>query len=164
MNFLVDSTMWITLTLMLLGMVTILVPVLPGLLIMWLSAMAYGFVHGFTTFGIIMMGVITMLVFAGMLADNVMIGVGARKAGASWATILAALLGGVLGTLFFPPFGGFIAVPLAIFLLEYYRLKDAQKAWQALAGLATGFGASIVARLLIGLMIIGLWAVWVWKG
>ena len=164
MSFLSSTIPWITLILMILGMVTILIPVLPGLMIMWLAAMAYGFVHGFSNLGTILMVIITLLAFGGMLADNILMGAGARKGGASWGTILLALLGGLLGTVFFPPFGGFVAAPLAIFLLEYFRLRDVQKAWQALAGLATGFGASIVTKFLIGLAIIGLWAVWVWKG
>jgi uncharacterized protein YqgC (DUF456 family) len=164
MSFLSHYIVWITLVLMLVGMVTILVPVLPGLMIMWLAAIAYGFVHGFNTLGIVLIGVITLLAFGGMLVDNILIGAGARKSGASWGAIVVALLGGLLGTVFFPPFGGFIAAPVAIFLLEYLRLKDVKKAWQALVGLATGFGASYVTRILLGMVIIGLWAIWVWKG
>jgi uncharacterized protein len=164
MSFLANSIVWITLLLMVMGLVTILIPILPGLMIMWLAAMAYGFVHGFSTTGIILMGIITLLAFGGMLVDNLLMGAGARKGGASWGTILAALLGGLLGTLFLPPFGGFILAPIAIFMLEYIRLRDVQKAWQALVGLATGFGASIIVRFLIGLAIIGLWGVWIWRG
>jgi hypothetical protein len=75
-----------------------------------------------------------------------------------------ALVAGVIGTLIFPPFGGIIAAPLAILLLEYARVRDMNRAWLALRGLATGLGLSFLARFAIGLVIMGLWWVWVWQG
>ena len=164
MDFWTASILWITLFIMLVGLFSLVVPILPGLVIMWLGALGYGIVRGFGTLGIVVMVIITILTIAGSLADNLLMGAGARKGGASWGTILAALLAGVVGTIVFPPFGGFIAAPLAILLLEYSRLRDWRLAFQALRGLATGFGASIVVRFLIGLLVIGLWFVWVWKG
>ena len=78
--------------------------------------------------------------------------------------ILVAMLAGLLGTIFLPPFGGFVLAPLAILLLEYLRLRDWNEAWRSLRGLATGWGAAYFVRILLGLMIIGLWALWVWQG
>ncbi|MCC7130372.1 MAG: hypothetical protein B6D39_06485 [Anaerolineae bacterium UTCFX2] len=158
------AILWVTLFFMLLGLLTLVIPVLPGLVIMWLAALAYGIVHGFGSLGIILMVIITILAVAGSLVDNLFMGVGARSGGASWSTILVALLAGLVGTVAFPPFGGFIAAPLAVLLIEYFRLRDLGKAWAALRGLATGFGAAIVVRFLIGLMILSLWAFWVWRG
>jgi hypothetical protein len=101
---------------------------------------------------------------AGSLADNLMMGAGARQGGASWGTILVALAAGVLGTVFFPPIGGIIAAPLAVLVLEYVRLRDWKKAWQALRGLATGWGLSFIVRFVIGFVMMGLWWLWVWQG
>jgi hypothetical protein len=164
MDFWTASILWITLFIMLVGLFSLAVPILPGLVIMWLAALGYGIVRGFGTLGIVVMVMITILTIAGSLIDNLLMGAGARKGGASWGTILVALLAGVIGTIAFPPFGGFIAAPLAILLLEYARLRDWRLALQALRGLATGFGASIVVRFLIGLLVIGLWFLWVWQG
>ncbi len=164
MNLLNATILWISLFFMLLGLFSLVVPILPGLVIMWLAALAYGIVNGFNTFGVIVMIIITILVISGSLADNLFMGVGAHKSGASWWTIVVALLAGIAGTLIFPPLGGFIAAPAAILLLEYIRLRDWRKAWEALRGLATGFGASIVVRFLLGIIVLGLWLVWVWKG
>jgi uncharacterized protein YqgC (DUF456 family) len=101
---------------------------------------------------------------AGSFADNLMMAAGGRRGGASWSTILVALVAGVLGTLFFPPLGGIIAAPLAILLLEYLRVRDWEKAWQALRGLAAGWGLSFVVRFGFGILMMGLWWVWVWRG
>jgi uncharacterized protein len=169
-DFLHLSTLWLTAFFMLLGLLLLVVPVLPGLIIMWLAALGYGLAVGFSTpdgsstLGIAIFVVITILAIGGSLVDNLLMGAGAKHGGASWGTTLAALLAGVLGTLFLPPFGGFILAPLAILLLEYLRLRNWNDAWRSLRGLAAGWGAAYFVRILLGLMVIGLWAMWVWKG
>jgi uncharacterized protein YqgC (DUF456 family) len=154
----------LTQTIMLVGLFGLIVPVFPGTVVIWLAALGYGVVTGFHTLGIVLFVIITILMLAGTLVDNLFMGAGARKGGASWRTIIVALLAGVLGTLLFPPIGGFIAAPLAILLLEYTRTHDMQQAWQALRGLATGFGLSVVVRFVIGVMMMILWWIWVWQG
>jgi uncharacterized protein YqgC (DUF456 family) len=158
------AILWVTLFIMLLGLFSLFIPILPGLLIMWLAALGYGIVSGFGALGIVVMVIITILAAAGSMIDNLFMGVGARQGGASWSTILVALLAGLAGTIFFPPLGGFIAAPLAVLLLEFIRLGDLRQAWLALRGLATGFGAAVLVRFLMGLMILSLWILWVWQG
>jgi len=149
---------------MLVGLLGLLVPIFPGLVIMWLAALGYGLVAGFNTPGIILFALITLLAIGGSLVDNVLMAAGGRKGGASWVTIAIALLAGIAGTILLPPFGGIIAAPLAIFLMEYIRLKDWGKAWQAFKGLTVGWGLSFAARFGLGVVIMLLWVLWVWKG
>ena len=149
---------------MLVGLFGLIVPIFPGLVVIWLAALGYGVAKGFGTLGIVIIVVISLLMVVGSLADNVLMGAGARQGGASWRTILVALAAGVLGTVLFPPIGGIIAAPLAILVLEYARLRDWRKAWQALRGLATGWGLSFIVRFVIGFVMMGLWWVWVWQG
>jgi hypothetical protein len=66
--------------------------------------------------------------------------------------------------LFFPPLGGILAAPLAVLILEYLRSRDARQAWNALKGLAAGWGLLFVARFGIGVMMMALWWLWVWQG
>jgi uncharacterized protein YqgC (DUF456 family) len=163
-EFLNVSVIAIVQIFLLVGLFGLLVPLFPGLLVMWLALLGYGVASGFSTLGIVLFVVITLLAIGASLADNILMGVGARKGGASWWTIGAALVAGVLGTVLFPPIGGLIASPAVVLVLEYQRLGDWQKAWQALRGLAVGWGISFVFRFLAGLVIIGLWWLWVWKG
>lgn len=149
---------------MLVGLFGLVVPVFPGLVVMWLAALGYGVVAGFSTLGWVLFAVITVLMLAGTLVDNVFMGAGARKGGAAWSTIGLGLLAGVLGTLFFPPIGGIVAAPLAVLLLEYRHQGDWNKAWQALRGLATGYGLALVVRFGIGVLLMLLWWLWVWQG
>ncbi len=89
----------ITQVVMLVGLFGLLVPLFPGIVVMWLAALGYGVVTGFSTLGIVLFIIITLLMLAGTLVDNVLMGAGARKAGASWLSIAAALVAGVVGTL-----------------------------------------------------------------
>jgi uncharacterized protein YqgC (DUF456 family) len=158
------SIIALTQIIMLVGLIGLFVPVFPGLFIIWLAAFGYGVIEGFGTVGIVIMILITIIGIAGSMADNVLMGAGARHGGASWLTIGVALTAGILGTIFFPPFGGIIAAPLAIVLLEFIRLGDIKKAWRALQGLATGWGISFLARFGFGIAMIALWWIWVWQG
>jgi uncharacterized protein YqgC (DUF456 family) len=169
-DFLNLSIMWVTLFFLLVGLLVLVFPVLPGLVIMWLAVLGYGIAGGFSTagqlntLGLVIFIVVTLLAVGGSLVDNLLMGVGAKQGGASWWTILVALFAGFLGTVIVPPLGGFVAAPLAILLLEYQRLRDWKAAWQSLRGLATGLGAAYFVRILMGLLIIGLWWLWVWRG
>jgi uncharacterized protein len=158
------SIFGITQFVMLVGLFGLVVPIFPGIVVIWLAALGYGAVTGFHTFSIVMMVLISMLMLAGVTVDNFLMGAGARKGGASWLTVGVALVAGVVGTIFLPPFGGLIAAPLSVLLLEYWRLRDLKKAGQAVLGLATGYGLSFIARFGIGMIMMILWWVWVWKG
>ena len=163
-NFLNISVFALVQIFMLVGLFGLVVPIFPGLVVMWLAALGYGVANGFSTLGIVLFVIISILMVVGSFADNLLMGAGARKGGASWTTIGVALIAGVVGTFLAPPIGGLIAAPAAILLLEYSRLRDWPKAMAALRGLATGWGLSFVVRFIIGLFIQVLWWLWVWQG
>jgi len=152
----------ITQAVVLLGLFGLIVPIFPGLLVIWLGVLGYAIVVGFQPVGIGLFILITLFMLFGMIVDNLLMGAGARKGGASWLSILVALIAGVVGTLVFPPFGGIVAAPLAVFLLEFIRRRDVLKGWEALRGLAAGWGLSFVAQFIIGLAMMGLWWIWAW--
>lgn len=149
---------------MLVGLFGLVVPIFPGIIVMWLVALGYGVVTGFRTLGIVLFVVITLLMLFSTIVDNILMSAGARKGGASWLSIWVALVAGVAGTLIFPPFGGLIAAPLSVFVLELIRYKEWRRALTATGGMASGWGLSFVARFLIGFVIMALWWLWVWKG
>ncbi len=152
----------LTLLIMLVGLFGLIIPLFPGVLVMWLGALLYGLAMGFHTLGIVIFVLITLLAIAGMLVDNLLMGIGARKGGASWVTMAIATVAGLAGTVFFPPFGGLIATPAAVLLLELWRARDLRRALGATGGLAAGWGLSFIARFGIGVVMILLWGVWAW--
>ena len=151
---------WLTLLIMLMGLVLLIIPIFPGITVIWAAALLYGIVTGFDTLGIVMFILITLGMIAGISADNILMGAGARRGGASWLTIGVALVAGIVGTILFPPIGGFIAIPIAIFLLELVRIREWRGAWRATRGLALGWGLSFLVRFGIGLLMISAWLIW----
>jgi len=149
---------------MVVGLLGLFIPGFPGILIIWGAALVYGFISGFNTIGIVIFVVITLLMIVGVVIDNILMGVGARKGGASWWAIVVAFIGAVAGTLIYPPFGGFIIAPLAILLFEYIRIRNLRKAWKAFLGFMSGWGLSFLFRFGIGFVMMALWWLWVWKG
>jgi uncharacterized protein YqgC (DUF456 family) len=154
----------VTSVFILVGFLGLILPIYPGIVIIWLAALGYGIATGFNTIGIIVFVILTLLMVVGSLIDNVLMTALTHKTGASWWSIILALIAGLIGTFAFPPIGGLIAAPLMLYLLEWRRLQDSQQAFQSLKGLVTGWGLSYVARLGIGLVMVMLWGIWVWRG
>lgn len=146
---------------MLVGLAALLLPVLPGLALMWASALVYGLVTGFDTAAWVIFAIISVLAVTGGLVDNVFMAGSSRRSGASWLSIGVALAGALLGSLLLPPFGGLLFALAGIFLVEYLRLKDWQQALQSTRGLATGCGLAAVTRFIFGVLIMIAWLVWV---
>jgi len=142
------------------GLFGMILPIYPGVTIIWAAVLIHGLATRFATLEIWVLVVITILMIAGTLVDNLLMGGKARQAGASWLSIAGALLAGLIGTFAFPPLGGIIAAPTLLFLLEYSRLRDSQEAWKVTTGLLTGWGLSFIARFAIGLTMIVVWAIW----
>jgi uncharacterized protein YqgC (DUF456 family) len=154
------TIIWTTLVIMLVGLFGLIVPVFPGIMVIWLAALGYGVATGFTTLGWVLFAVITVLFITGALIDNVLMSAKAHKEGAAWSSLILGVLAGILGTIFFPPIGGLIAAPVVVLLLEYIRQRDFKKALLTLRGLAIGWGSAFVVRFFIGAAMIGIWLVW----
>ena len=150
-----------TLFFILVGLVGLIIPVFPGIVVIWLATLFYGIVVGFNIVGIIIFVVLTLLMITGTLVDNFLMAAGSKTGGASWWTIAGALLAGTIGTIVFPPFGGLIAAPLVILLIEFFRAREIKQAWRATGGLMVGWGMSYFVRLGIGIFMLLLWLLWV---
>ncbi len=149
---------------MVVGWLSLLIVIVPGLVIMWLGALVYAVATGFNTTTWIFFGIITVLMLVGSVIDNFLMGASARQKGASWWSLGAAWLGAIIGTLLLPPIGGLILALIALFFVEYFRLKNAKQALDSSTSLVTGCGWAVGVRFGIGLVILILWVVWVWVG
>lgn len=146
---------------MIFGLFGLVIPIFPGGVIIWLAALGYGLFSGFGETGGWVFAVITVLMFISAAADNVLMGAKARIEGASWRGIIVGLSSGIIGTIAFPPFGGLIAAPLGLYLTEYIRLGESDTAWLVTRGLLVGCGWAFVVRFGLGVVMIGLWVIWV---
>jgi len=152
--------------LILLGMLVslggLIVPVFPGLIVIWLLALLYGIVAGFGTLGAVLFVIITVLAILGEVSDNLLISKKARQEGARWLSIAIAFVAGTVGSIVFSPLGGIAAALGALFLTEFISSKDRKKALAVTKGMAIGWGWAFVLQFGIGLTMIALWAIWAW--
>jgi len=151
----------ILLAIMLFGLLGLIIPVLPGLVIIWVPALVYGLVTGFNWTSGLLFAAMTVLMVVGNLVDNVVMGAKAKEQGASWLAIGVALAAGILGSIVFPPFGGLIAALIGLFAVEMLRLKDLQRALKSTRSMAIGCGWAAVIRFGMGIVMILLWGAWV---
>lgn len=154
----------VVMAVMVTGLFSLLVPVIPGLFIIWASALVYGILTGFDTLSIILMVMITLFWVAGSLADNVIMGAKALKTGANWGTLAVATVAGIAGTLLLPPVGGLIGALVAAYLFELWRHRDSQRALETTRQMLTGCGLAFFIRFGIGMLMIGLWIIWAFRG
>jgi uncharacterized protein len=150
----------IVLAVMIFGMISMLIPIIPGIIIIWLAALVYGIVAGFGVAGIIIFIVLTLMMLGSIILDEVIIGASARAQGASWVAVLVATIAGVIGTFAMPPFGGLLGAVIGIFLVEIIRVKDLRTALRSTRGVAIGCGGAVLAKMALGATMIGLWMMW----
>jgi uncharacterized protein YqgC (DUF456 family) len=149
---------------MLLGLAGVVLPALPGLALIWLAALGYGLLAGWGASGPWLFGLITLLGLAGLGSELWVTSAGARVAGASGWSVLAGIVLGLIGLLFFSPIGAVIGLTLGILGGEYLRLRDWRKALSAAGGTLAGCGVSYGVKLLLGMVMIGAWVAWVLIG
>jgi uncharacterized protein YqgC (DUF456 family) len=150
----------LTLVIMLVSLAGLIIPVFPGTVIIWVTALVYGIASGFSTVGIISFVLMSFLALGSVFADNFMMGAKAKENGASWGSILLALGAGVVFTFIFPPIGGLIAAPLVLYVMERQRQGNHEKALATAKALMIGWGWAFVIRFGIGMIMIVLWLIW----
>jgi uncharacterized protein YqgC (DUF456 family) len=155
---------WVILVVMLIGWGGLVVPIFPGNVVIWVSALVYGLVTGFESPGIWLFAIITILMFISVAADNLFMGAKALEAGASWQGIIIALVAGVVTSLFFTPIGGLIIAPVTLYITEYIRLKDSEEAMRITRGMVLGCGWAFIVRFGLGAIQIGLYSFWAFGG
>lgn len=146
---------------MLVGMVGIVVPVLPGLLIVWLATLVWA-VEAQTTSAWVVLGVATAVYAVGLASQYVFPGRRLKSAGVPTRTLVIALVVAVIGFFVIPVIGAVIGFVAAILLLELVTHRDAGRALAATGEALRAVGLNIGIELLTALGIMTTWAVGVW--
>jgi uncharacterized protein len=156
----------LTLFFMLVGLAGSLVPIFPGLTVMWLATLVYAIVQAanesMTWFNWVLFAIITLLMLAGSVVDNIIIAKRVRDEDVPWGSIVLGYLAGIIASIFFTPLIGILAAPAGLFGAEYLRLRDYRVAFASTRAWMTGWGITIAIRVVIGLSMIGLWMIWAW--
>ncbi len=161
----------LTLGIMLIGLFGLIVPVFPGLLIMWLATLFYAILESsagrMNTIGWGLFTVITLLMVAGSVADNIIIARKMRGRAIPWFSIGLAYAGGLIGTVafapvatVFTPFVGIVASLLSLFGAEWLRLRKVRPAFVSTRSYMIAWGWSYAAVFGIGVLMILVWVLW----
>lgn len=156
----------LTLFVLIVGLAGLIVPVFPGLTIMWLATLVYALIQNaagnMTGWDWFLFAVITLLMVIGNVVDNVIIAAKMRDQFIPWSSILLAFAAGIVVSIFFTPLVGLIAAPAGLFLAELRRLKDRDAAVKSTKAYMIGWGWAFGARFIIGVTMIGSWMLWAW--
>lgn len=145
---------------MIIGLIGVLFPILPGIFLIWLGVFAYVWRFGFDAISIWLFLFISLLVLVAGTSDIWLPLFGARKMGAAKRTLITGMIGAILGSIFIPIpiLGTIIGYVIGLLLGEYHKRRDWNAAWQASKGGLAGWGIATVIQLVIGLLVIIIFA------
>jgi uncharacterized protein YqgC (DUF456 family) len=156
----------LTLFFMLVGLVGLLIPIFPGLVVIWVATLIYALIQAamqnMLWFEWVIFAFITLLMIIGSIVDNIIIAGRVREKQVPWGSIILGYLAGIVASIFFTPLIGILAAPAGLFGAEYLRLRDARVAFSSTRAWMTGWGVTIAVRIAIGIVMIGLWMLWAW--
>lgn len=161
-NWLESSIKWILLAGMILGLGGLIVPVFPGITIIWALGLVYGIFTRFENGGGWWLALLTVLAIAGWLSDNLLMSAKARQSGARWSSIALALAAGVIFSLFLTPLVGIVGCLAALFAAEYAHRRNTDETLVVVRDMLIGWGWAFVARFGLGALMIIAWSIWAW--
>ncbi len=152
---------WLTLGVMGLGLLGVMIPVLPGVELIWIAALIYAIAERFTTVDPLTFTALTVLAAIGVTASIWASHLGSKLGGASWQALLAGLGLGALGFIIGLLVGGIGALPAGligalagILAVEYRRRKDWKETARAGTGWLVGCLLSGVVQFVVGIAMI----------
>jgi uncharacterized protein YqgC (DUF456 family) len=154
----------LTLFFLLVGLVGLVIPIFPGLTVMWVATLVYAVLQqisgAMTLWDWILFTLITILMIVGNIIDNIIIARHMRDKEVPWISIIFGFLAGLVASLFLTPIIGIVASPAGLFLAEFYRLRDRKAAFESTRAWMTGWGWSFAARFVIGIFMVIFWMLW----
>ncbi len=127
------------------GLLGTLLPILPGLIIIWLAALYYAaVVLGFGDFSPWVFALLTLVALVAGTSNLWLAALGAKTTGATWRTLLVGFVGAIAGTFLLPiPLvGTIVGYAAGLILSEYVRLGQWRPALRAAFGGVVGWGVS----------------------
>ncbi|MFO7779225.1 MAG: DUF456 domain-containing protein [Nitriliruptoraceae bacterium] len=143
--------------LMLVGLVGVLVPVLPGLLIVWAAGVASVLWQGTDTTGWLVAWWLTGLFALATLVTVVLPTRRGRELGATSASFASGLLGAVVGFFVLPVAGFLIGFLVGLTVGERARLGEWDAARGSTFAVLRAYGLGVLIELLLGLTMVGSW-------
>lgn len=159
--------LFVTLFVMMVGLIFTILPPVPGTIIIWGAAIGYGLTLGWDKLGWVTFGLLTFLMTLGIIADMLGGQFGAKIGGASClavtvGTIAGFALGIVASFTGTPIVGCLVGVAGTlggILLVERQRHRNWSTAVNATKGYVAGAATGIAAKITTGCMMFGVFLI-----
>jgi uncharacterized protein YqgC (DUF456 family) len=155
-----DPWLIVALVLMFIGLLGVILPLVPGIVLVYLAALLYAVIEGFAKIGPITLAVLTVLAVVGVTADLWVSSLGAKVGGASVWALLGGLVLGWVGLIFFSLPGAILGSVLGVIMVELGRVGDWRKVLKSGGGWLIGWLLSTVVQLSVALIMI---AIFLWQ-
>ncbi len=143
-----------------LGIIGTVAPIIPGPLLIWISALLWAWADGFQAVGWPTLIVLALITLLAELSDVALATMGAKKGGASWMSMVVAGVVAIIGFIFFNIIGAILGAFLGLFAWEAYRQGwQWRKAWQASGSFIIGYLIAMVVKIAFVVLMIVLF-VW----
>lgn len=140
----------IALAVMLAGVVGTFLPALPGLPLIWVAMLGYGFYEGFREMTPAFLVITLLVVAATQVAEHYARAWGAKGYGAGKAGAWGAVIGSIAG-LFFMPIGLVLGPFLGAMIAELIAGRPGEEALKAGVGGLVGVLGSVVVNVIVAL-------------
>ena len=137
------------------GLVGVVVPLLPGALLVWSAIVVWGVTVGTTT-GWIVVGVATALIAAGQILKYTIPGRRLRADGVPNRSLMVGGLVGIVGFFVVPVVGVFIGFVLGVYASELQRVGG-RTAWPSTKAALRAVGVSMLLELTSTLLAAAVW-------
>jgi uncharacterized protein YqgC (DUF456 family) len=138
------------------GVGGVLLPVVPGALLVWSAIAVWAVAVGSTT-GWAALAVATLLIVGGQAVKYLVPGRHLRDAGIPGQSIVAGLLAAGVGFFLVPVVGFFVGFPIGVYVAERRRLPGHASAWLSTRHALRAIGLSIAIELASAVLAAGVW-------
>lgn len=147
---------------MLVGLIGVVVPVLPGLVLIWVAAVATTLLVARDLTGWLVAALLTVLFGLGMAATIWLPARQGRRGGVPLRSLFAAGVGAVVGFFVVPVIGFLVGGAVGLLAAERSRLGAWDPALRSVGGVVRAYGVGVLVELVAGVSMIAVWAVATW--
>ncbi len=152
------GTLLVLALLMVVGLVGVVVPIIPGLLLIAGTAVAWAWLEDGATAWVVL-AVMLVVLTVGTIAKYVLPGRSLKEAGAPRSTLMLGVLGAIIGFFAIPVVGLLVGGIAGVWLGELNRLNDSGAAWRSTWTTIKAIGLGMLLELAAGVIAVGIWAV-----
>lgn len=130
------------------GLFGCIVPVLPGPVLSYLSLVLISIAAGWDLYSVTTLVLLALLAVGTTVLDSVLPAVSSKRAGAGRAGVWGSVLGMLIGTVFFPPFGMIIGAFVGALAFEVIFNPENRKPLKAALAVFRGTVLATLLKLL----------------